>query len=271
MHPGGVSTGRTAPTGVVAGTVAALITISGCAGSDPNGHRATRRPSTAAATGSATGSAWPAATGGTAGTTGSGSAGSGGAAATAGAGSRAGPGATLTGWTVTVYYTAVERFHTDAPVTVTGCRRLDCAHGRDDLGRYPSSFVSAVHDEGTGRTSGGTYLNWSYDTGYWLDTAPRDSAGGPLRPWESAAADRSVLPAGTRFRITGCGHDEDGSRVPGGVCDRFRSARWTVTDEFTPGLGGSRHVDVYVGEETGPGFTDSDLYATLSGATLETG
>jgi hypothetical protein len=42
-----------------------------------------------------------------------------------------------------------------------------------------------------------------------------------------------------------------------------------VRDEFTPGLGGSRRVDVYIGEETRPGFTESDWYVTLHGARLE--
>ena len=42
-------------------------------------------------------------------------------------------------------------------------------------------------------------------------------------------------------------------------------------DEFTPGLDGGRHIDLYVGEETGPGFTDSDLYLTLTGAALRIG
>ncbi|HEX6869887.1 MAG TPA: hypothetical protein VF163_02210, partial [Micromonosporaceae bacterium] len=90
-------------------------------------------------------------------------------------------------WQVTVYYTAVESYHTDAAVDVTGCLVLECANGNQSLGRYPQSFVQAVKDEGTGRiTSGpqaGRYLNWSYDTGYWLDDAPRDSAGRELIPF----------------------------------------------------------------------------------------
>ncbi len=44
-----------------------------------------------------------------------------------------------------------------------------------------------------------------------------------------------------------------------------------ITDEFTTGLGGSRHVDVYIGEETGPGFTDSAWYTTLENAELQIG
>jgi hypothetical protein len=168
---------------------------------------------------------------------------------------------------VTVYYTAVERFHGGPTETVTGCPRLECRRGDDDLGTYPSAFVRAVHDEGTGRTAAGRYLNWSSDVGFWLDSAPRDTAGRALRPFGSAAADVGVLRAGSRFAIVDCGR----TRVAPAVCAGLSAARWTVTDEFTPGLGGDRHVDVYIGEETGPGFVDSDWYTTLDGATLTIG
>jgi hypothetical protein len=176
-----------------------------------------------------------------------------------------------TGWTVTVYYTAVESYHHDAVIQVTGCIDIDCQHGTADLGSYPKDFVTAVHDEGTGRTAAGSYLNWSYDTGYWLDHAPRDSGGRPLRPFQSAAADRDALPANTRFTITDCGRNDGGGTPAVEVCAKLRASRWTVTDEFTPGLGGNRHVDAYVGEETGPGFTDSDWYTTLTDAALKLG
>jgi hypothetical protein len=168
------------------------------------------------------------------------------------------------GWTMTVYYTAVESYHSGQPVKVTGCPGLDCAHGKADLGTYPKDFVQAVHDEGTGRTAAGRYLNWSYDVGYWLDDAPRDSGGRTLRPFESAAADPSVLAAGTRFVVTDCGKPAE----PAAVCAKLKAATWVVTDEFTPGLGGARHLDLYIGEETGRGFTDSEWYATLEGASL---
>jgi hypothetical protein len=169
------------------------------------------------------------------------------------------------GWTVTVYYTAVASFHDGATERVLGCPRLECSSGSDDLGTYPASFVQAVRDEGTGRIDAGRYLNWSVDVGFWLDTAPRDSAGGVLEPWRSAAADVDVLPAGKEFTITSCGTADD---VPPEVCDRLRAATWTVRDEFTPGLGGENHVDVYIGEETGPNFTDSAWYTTLENAAL---
>jgi hypothetical protein len=175
---------------------------------------------------------------------------------------------TSTDWEITVYYTAVEKFHDGDPTTVTGCPRMDCTNGDDDLGSYPADFVDAVQAEGTGRTSSGKYLNWSYDTGFWLDSKPRTSDGGSLVPFVSAATDPDVLPRGARFTIAGCGTQEDGSTAPRAVCDALRAAAWTITDEFTPGLGGPKHLDAYIGEETGPGFTDSQWYLTLTGARL---
>jgi hypothetical protein len=169
------------------------------------------------------------------------------------------------GWTITVYYTAVESFHTGTGVKVTGCPKIDCTRGDTDLGTYPRDFVQAVHDEGTGRITGGRYLNWSYDTGYWLDDAPRDTAGRPLRPWVSAAADPSVLKSATRFTVTDCGKEPP----PAAVCGKLKAARWEIVDEFTPGLGGDQHLDLYIGEETGPGFTESDWYTTLTDATVK--
>jgi hypothetical protein len=151
---------------------------------------------------------------------------------------------TSAGWEVTVYYTAVEQYHSGTPRKVVGCPRLDCERGADDLGRFRADFVDAVRDEGTGVTLDGRYLNWSVDTGYWLDTATRDTAGRPLEAFVSAAADPDVLAAGTRFRIEGCGRQDDDSEVPALVCARLRAARWTITDEFTPGLvGATVHID----------------------------
>nr|BFF24629.1 hypothetical protein GCM10025732_25940 [Glycomyces mayteni] len=37
-----------------------------------------------------------------------------------------------------------------------------------------------------------------------------------------------------------------------------------------PGLGGDRHIDLYLGEETGPDFTESPWYTTLTNARIET-
>lgn len=172
------------------------------------------------------------------------------------------------GWLVTVYYTPVESYHHDEPVPVTGCPRLDCTGGDAALGMYPRSFVDAVRNEGTGRiTDGphaGAYLNWSANVGYWLDTSTRDAYGDPLDPLRSAAADG--LPRGTEVRVSDCGNPE--GSLPDGICDRLRSGRWRITDRFTPGLGGDRHIDLYIGEEDRPDFTDSPLYLTLHDATL---
>ncbi|MBU2663731.1 hypothetical protein KOI35_09445 [Actinoplanes bogorensis] len=175
------------------------------------------------------------------------------------------------GWEITVYYTAVERFHDGDPEQVTGCLKLDCKNGGDDLGTYPGDFVQAVHDEGTGHTTAGKYLNWSYDIGYWLDTEPRSADGKALTPFVSSAADPDVLAYGSRFVISSCGRQEDGSSPPAATCAALRRASWRITDEFTPGLGGSRHIDAYIGPETGPNFTGSDWYVTFTGARLTLG
>jgi hypothetical protein len=175
------------------------------------------------------------------------------------------------GWEITVYYTAVEQYHSGPPVTVTGCPTLDCVHGSGILGTFPKDFVRAVHDEGTGATRDGRYLNWSFDTGYWIDSSTRDTDGRPLTPFVSAAADPDVLAPGTTFTIEDCGSQDDGSAPTALVCSRLRAAHWTITDEFTPGLGGEKHLDAYIGEETGPGFTESDWYLTLMGATVRIG
>ncbi|GAA1696886.1 hypothetical protein [Fodinicola feengrottensis] len=177
------------------------------------------------------------------------------------------------GWKVTTYYTAVESLHQDDPRQVTGCPKLECDNGHDDLGSYPADFVQAVQDEGAGRiTTGphaGRYLNWSSGSGYWLDTAARDTHGRPLRPFVTAAADG--FPDGTPIRLAGCGRQEDGTTVPATICRRLSLARWKILDAFTPGLGGKRHVDLYLGEETGPDFTSAPIYTTLVDADVRTG
>ncbi|WP_030167395.1 hypothetical protein [Spirillospora albida] len=177
------------------------------------------------------------------------------------------------GWRITTYYTAVQSFYKGRAEAVRGCPRPRCSNGRDPLGSYPEDFLKVVRMEGSGRlTSGpnrGRYLNWATGVGFWLDETTRDSRGLPLRPWESAAVDRSVLARGQRFLITGCGRDGNGRPTPAGACARFRQARWTVTDVFRPGHGGEGRADLYIGEETGPGFAGSSpFYTTLRGATL---
>ena len=175
------------------------------------------------------------------------------------------------GWTLTVYYTAVQSLHGGAEIRVRGCPRLDCTDGDDDLGAFSADFVQAVRDEGTGRTTTGRYLNWSEDTGFWLDDAPRDAGGRRLRPFESAAADADVLSFGTTFTVDDCGSVEEGEPVPAAVCARLRAARWRITDAFSTGLGGARHLDLYIGEERGTRFTGTEWYVTLTSARLVVG
>ncbi|MFA1537544.1 hypothetical protein [Actinomadura monticuli] len=176
------------------------------------------------------------------------------------------------GWRVTTYYTARESLYDGERKAVRGCETFHCSHGKSPLGAYPADFLKVVQMEGSGRiTEGprrGRYLNWSHSVGFWLDDTTRDSRGRPLRPWASAAADKSVLARGRRFAIVGCGKDGNGRPVQGEVCAVFRKARWTVTDLFRPGYGGENHADVYIGEEQGSRLSESPFYTTLKGATL---
>jgi len=182
-------------------------------------------------------------------------------------------GAQRQGIEVTVYYTAVESFHSGSSQTVRGCTIRDCAFGNSDLGTYPRSFVQAVQDEGTGRiTSGasaGRYLNWSYDVGYWLDTIPSDSYGAALVPMVTAAADSDVAHRGQRFRLVAPLLQDDGEPLADPFASQILGATWTVNDEFTPGLGGAAHIDIYIGEEDRVDFTGtSPKYMTLHNATM---
>jgi hypothetical protein len=183
---------------------------------------------------------------------------------------------TSAGWEITVYVTAVETYYSGDATELTGCLSINCGYSNDsnDLGAYPASFVARVKDEGTGLiTSGphaGMYLNWSAgisDTGYWLDTAPRDSYGGALVPFVSAAADG--LARRTQVRILGCGTNDDGTAVNASVCAKFQASNWLTQDQFTPGLGGANHIDLYLGDETGPNFEKiSPFWITFEGASL---
>jgi hypothetical protein len=179
------------------------------------------------------------------------------------------------GWEITVYYTAVESFHTGAATTVRGCLTLACTNGNAVIGTYPSDFVNAVQDEGTGRITSGThagaYLNWSVDVGYWLDSAPRDARGQPLQSYRSAAADVSVA-FGTVFSVTNCGKDS-GSNDPidAAFCTSLKQATWVVQDRFSEGTVG-QHVDLYIGEEDQANFVNtSPKEIDTTGATLAFG
>jgi hypothetical protein len=157
-------------------------------------------------------------------------------------------------WAITVYYTAVESYHTASPQAVYGCLTLNCSRGSSYLGTFPSDFVQAVKSEGTGRITSspnaGMYLNWSINTGYWLDTAPRDDRGYALIPFVSGAADSSV-PFDIPFKILDCGVDDttgSASDIDPSVCNQIKASSWIVRDRFSEGSVG-KHVDLYIGEE----------------------
>ena len=154
------------------------------------------------------------------------------------------------GWQISVYYTAVEKYHSGPPQEVYGCLSLDCVNGTDLLGSYPRDFVEAVKEQGNGRvTSGvhdGQYLNWAIDTGYWIDDLPRDARGLALQPYISAAADPSI-PYLTTFKVVNCGADVHTS-APISNCEHLDVATWIVRDRFTVGQGG-KQIDLYIGEE----------------------
>lgn len=230
---------------------------------------------TTATTGSGTGTAGTGTSG--TGTTGTAGSGTGTSTGTTGTGTGTGTGtsgSTGTGavsaerYTITVYYTAVESFHTDAAQTVSGCLIRECSFGNSVIGSYPASFIKATKTEGTGRiTSGanaGKYLNWSVDVGYWLDTIPSDGYGGALVPFRTAAADDIALTRGTQFMLVAPLMQEDGSALDSTSANRFLAAQWLVNDQFTPGLGGALHLDLYIGEEDRANFTSSPMYTTLA-------
>jgi hypothetical protein len=157
-------------------------------------------------------------------------------------------------WTLTVYYTAVESFHTGPAQTVTGCRpgADECSNGTDALGSYPADFLDAVRSQGAGRiTAGkyaGKYLIWDADSGYAVDTAALDQSDGPLRPFVSAGSGDPSIAAGTAFSVLDCGVPADA-----GACTRLRAASWVVTSA-TRRPTDAHTIELYVGEEDGPGF-----------------
>lgn len=168
---------------------------------------------------------------------------------------------------MTIYYTPVMSYYSGPPQTVTGCLTLQCSNGTATLGTFPSDFVAQVHEEGTGKIGPNQYLNWSGNTGYWLDTLPRDAQGNALVPYRSAAADPSI-PFGTTFKIQSCGADTaTAAPTAASVCASYTWQMWEVEDRFTVGAVG-QHVDLYVGEQSSATFTSGPNFIDASGAAL---
>ncbi len=168
------------------------------------------------------------------------------------------------GWMLTAVYTAVESFHTDARQAIAGCPpgADECTNGSAALGSYPGSFLDAVRTQGTGRiTDGqysGRYLTWDADSGYGIDAAVLDGSEKPMRAFVSAGADPSIAP-GTAFQVLDCGLDRaSGQPADPGVCARIRAAAWVVRAPLRQA--GDRHaLELYIGEEDGPGFAAGPL------------
>ena len=51
------------------------------------------------------------------------------------------------GWELSTYFTAVEKFYSGRMETLRGCPQIDCVNGTDVLGRYPVDFIAAVKEE----------------------------------------------------------------------------------------------------------------------------
>ena len=192
--------------------------------------------------------------------------------------------ADATGINATVYYTAVESYHPRTCLRyVKAWQDITTGGTKVSAGPYPCRFIEKVRNEGTGRiTSGahkGKYLNFSWEglgpngdqSGFWLDTAPRNSYGEVLQPFVSAAADPSFLPPGTRFGILDCGGDSaTGEPMDATSCNEWKAADWQIQDQFTTGLGGANHIDLYIGEENMADFENrSPRYVDQSGVVLQ--
>jgi hypothetical protein len=57
---------------------------------------------------------------------------------------------------------------------------------------------------------------------------------------------------------------DDGTPLDSTSANKLLSAQWLINDQFTPGLGGALHLDLYIGEEDRVNFTNqSPMYLTL--------
>lgn len=174
-------------------------------------------------------------------------------------------------WTLDLSYTPVQSHHRGRAVRVTGCPRAFCGRPAD-LGSYPNEFVEAVRAQGTGKITAGAhagkYLGWAASVGYWLDTAPRDSHGNPLRAYLSASSGSPLLSLRTRLRILSCGVDESGGSNAA-VCAKLKASTWRVVE--VPNPGPTRSLTLYIGLETSSGFAASAWNTTFSHAMLRIG
>jgi 3D (Asp-Asp-Asp) domain-containing protein len=174
-------------------------------------------------------------------------------------------------WTLTVYWTPVEREYPRASL-----ERLTSCDAAIDLGMHDSGFVDDVAGrngkpaQGWGRVAtplanGDEYIGW--DEGrecFVTSAAPRDAIGKELVPFVTMAGDPSVVKPGTLVHITDCGTDT-GAAVDPHVAARLTGSSWVVTDTGVTG----RHLDMYIGEQDRAEMAASPFYVSLEGAALQ--
>ena len=147
------------------------------------------------------------------------------------------------GWHLTVYYTPVEKYHSGEQEHVPG------------VGSFSKAFLDLVRLEGVGKISNGPhagrYLQRGGENGFYIVDSPLDARGGALVAFKSAAMTESTN-FGTKIKIVSCGG------APAIVCNKIKSAEWEVVDRFGYDAG-SRHIDLYIGEENSENFLASEL------------
>lgn len=133
------------------------------------------------------------------------------------------PGMTCTdGWRITGYYIPVEGDFAGVveKISVVGVGEVE----------LPAKFLQATKMEGWGLVATGWYLGWS--GGAWSKAKAALNAHGKPLELGSAATDRSVIPAGTSFRI---------ASAPSPWNEQI-----FVADDTGGGIVGM-HIDIYCG------------------------
>lgn len=80
----------------------------------------------------------------------------------------------------------------------------------------------------------------------------------------NVSQDDITLKRGTKFLLLAPLIQDDGTPLDSTSANKLLAGQWLVNDQFTPGLGGELHLDLYIGEEDRFNFTtQSPLYTTL--------
>ncbi|MFB8201800.1 hypothetical protein [Kitasatospora purpeofusca] len=167
---------------------------------------------------------------------------------------------TQDGYTLTVYFTPGQAYYHGPQ---HGIHDRACA-GQNLPDTYPADFLDRVGLEGFGKTVHGDYLGWDFTQHCYFvtDRAPVGSHENPLVPWQSVAANQ--LSPGTRLRILDCGQG-----LSPDTCARVKSANWHVDDLCSIGCDDAKHLDLYIGEQTGADIDDQDSYFVTTNAVVQ--